>query len=180
MLDIETMGVDHNAAIIQIAAVYFDPLTGETGEEFCRSIDLSASVAEGFNKNYKTMAWWAKQDSKILNEILEKGEPPRKVMYDFSWFVCEAKEIWSHTYFDFVLVQNYLKHFDCDLMQYKRSRDIRTLVELSGINLNKYDWAKKTHNALDDCKFQVEYCSEAIFLIKQGMLNLPKPQLVKF
>lgn len=47
-------------------------------------------------------------------------------------------------------------------MRHKDARDIRTLVNLSGIDLKTYDWNKKTHNALDDCKFQVTYCVDAM------------------
>ena len=34
MIDIETMGNTHNAAMIQLAAVFFDRDTGELGDKF--------------------------------------------------------------------------------------------------------------------------------------------------
>jgi 8-oxo-dGTP pyrophosphatase MutT (NUDIX family) len=39
---------------------------------------------------------------------------------------------------------------------------VRELEEETGIDITKFNWAKKTHDAVDDCRFQVEYCTEAM------------------
>ena len=38
MLDLETMGKGPNAAIVTIGGVFFDPMTGELGAEFDRTL----------------------------------------------------------------------------------------------------------------------------------------------
>lgn len=167
MIDIETMGNTSNAAMIQLAGVYFDRKTGETGAEFCRSLDLQSCLDCGFEKTQSTEDWWATQNQDVLNGIFAKAERPDDVIYDFSLFLKRDAIVWSHATFDFPIVQNYLKKFTKSYMNYKGARDIRTLVDLSGIDLTKYDWnTDKTHNALDDCKFQIKYCVDAMNMLR--------------
>lgn len=166
MIDIETMGLGHNAAMIQLAGVYFDPLTGETGEEFCQNLSLENCLEWGFEVTASTEQWWREQNQDVLNEILSNAKPVRDVINQFTSFIRDAQKIWSHAIFDFVIVQNYLKKFNLKPMPHKGAMDIRTLVYLSGIDLDSYDWSAKTHNALDDCKFQIRYCSDAMRMLK--------------
>lgn len=166
MIDIETMSSDTDAAMIQLGAVFFDRKTGETDKEFCRSLDLKKSIELGFKKSSSTEKWWSEQNQDVLNLIFQTAENPEIVISDFSKFFTKDCCVWSHATFDFPIVQNYLKKFNAQLLPYRGARDIRTLVDLSGINLNDYDWNKKTHDALDDCKFQISYCVDAMKKIR--------------
>ena len=169
MLDIETMGCSENAVMIQLAAVRFNRYTGETGGEFCMSITPESCKNYGFVEDQSTVDWWAKQNQDVLKGILDEAVHVKEVVQQFNGFLQPHKEtiVWSHATFDFVIVQNYLKKLSTQYMNYKKARDIRTLVDLSGIDLKKYDWDKgKTHNALDDCKFQIEYCVDAFKILR--------------
>lgn len=168
MIDIETMGTGEKAAMIQLAGCYFDRNTGELGKKFCENINLQDCLDNGFTKDPSTEKWWSEQNQDILNDILSNNRKVEDVIKDFSLFMKGADCIWSHATFDFPIVQTYLKHFKARYMPYKGARDIRTLVDLSGIDLNDYNWKAKTHNALDDCKFQVKYCVDALKLLKKG------------
>lgn len=44
MVDLETMGKKHNAPIVAIGAVFFDPATGSIGESFYKVVCLESSV----------------------------------------------------------------------------------------------------------------------------------------
>lgn len=169
MIDIETMGTAHNAVMIQLAGVFFDRDTGELGREFCINISEESCESHGFTKDPKTIEWWNKQDQAILDNIRTDAFPIEVAIISFYKFYLMVKDVkvWSHATFDFVIVQNYLQKFDRS-MNHKHARDIRTLVDLSGINLKQYDWTKKTHNALDDCKFQAQYCVDALKALKQA------------
>lgn len=165
MIDIETMGNTHNAAMLQIAGVFFDRTTKELGDSFCQEIDLQSCLDLGFEENESTRQWWSEQNPEVLKNILSNGLPVHEVINNFYKFIKPTKDliVWSHATFDFVIVQNYLKILNIGYLPYRGARDIRTLVDLSGIDLNKYDWSKgKTHNALDDCRFQINYCVDAI------------------
>lgn len=166
MIDIETMGTGPNAVMIQLAGVYFDRKTGQLGAEFCQSLSIEDSLTLGFEKDLSTENWWKEQDQSVLENILSTALPVWKVLMAFNIFRADANFVWSHATFDFVIVQNHLKKVGLAQIPHKTARDIRTLVDLSGINLKAYDWTKKTHNALDDCKFQVQYCVDAMRRLK--------------
>lgn len=168
MIDIETMGNGSNAAMIQLAGVYFDITTGETGGEFNMCLDLNDVIDHGFETDPDTEKWWSEQNQDVLKNILDNGKPVKEVMIEFSKFMSDAKRVWSHATFDFVIVQHYLRRFKLKGMPYKGSMDIRTLCYLSNINLDKYDWSQKTHDALDDCKFQIKYCCDAYKIISES------------
>ena len=165
MLDIETLGNSTNPVLIQIGAVFFDRKTGEIGDEFCVNVDEDSCLYEGFTKDKSTVEWWAEQDQEVLKKIRSNTVEVRQAIKDFRKFCGHKMDlcVWSHATFDFPIIQNYLKKFKEKPLRYKGARDLRTLVDLSGIDLDKYDWTTgKTHNALDDCKFQIKYCIDAI------------------
>jgi hypothetical protein len=163
MIDIETLDTSVDAAMVQIAAVSFNRKTGEIIESFHRCLDVSRVKENGFIINNNTLDWWKKTNPAVLVEIITKGigNDPMEVMEDFYNFVGKDSLIWSHSTFDFPIVNNYLNSFIKKRLPFRNARDIRTLVCLSGIDLNDYDWDNKTHDALDDCKFQIKYCTDA-------------------
>ena len=165
MIDIETMGTGHNAVMIQLGAVWFDRKTGELGKSFCRSISEADACRLGFKTDPQTKKWWSFQNQDVLKDIQDNEEPVEVVLKDFVEFLGDTKgvQIWSHATFDFVIVNNYLKTLKLKPMFYRAARDIRTLVDLADIDLTAYNWEDgKTHNALDDCRFQVKYCVDAL------------------
>ena len=172
MIDIETLGNTPNAVCIQIAAVFFDRHTKELGAEFSIKIDPKSCEDSGFVVDESTLKWWATQDQEIFKDLTTGGVPAKDALESFLSFLRTnhpyTKDIivWSHATFDFVIVQNYLKALTKGYLPYQGARDIRTLVDLAKLDLNSYDWSKKTHNALDDCKFQIDYCCDAINKLK--------------
>jgi len=53
---------------------------------------------------------------------------------------------------------------------YRQTRDIRTLTHLAGHQRNEstIDPKDKTHNALEDCLYQVKYCVECFNKLKEN------------
>ena len=166
MIDIETLGNTYDAVMIQLGACFFDRKTGEIGKTFSVNIDRESCKANGFKENAETLKWWSEQNQEIFNTITTKDlnsvDIAMKSFNDFLGKGVKDLVIWSHATFDFVIVQNYLTSLKAGYLPFRGARDIRTLVDLSGINLDNYDWSKKTHDALDDCKFQVAYCVDAM------------------
>lgn len=172
MIDIEAMGNTSNAVMIQLAGVFFDRKTGKLGDEFCMNINEDTCKAWKFECNESAVKWWESQNQEVLRSIRSSTvdvDHAIRCFHDFYRSGGNDVNVWSHATFDFVIVQNYLNRIlENKYMNYKGARDIRTLVDLSGINLNSYDWSNKTHNALDDCKFQITYCVDALNAIKKG------------
>lgn len=59
MIDIETMGLEPNAAIISIGAVHFDKANLFT--EFYTSVSLKSCLDLGLTTTQSTVDWWQKQ-----------------------------------------------------------------------------------------------------------------------
>ena len=85
-------------------------------------------------------------------------------------FVTRDDYIWCHATFDMPILDNlYFLAGRNKPWDYKKIRDIRTIVELSGIKLYSYNWAQeKTHDSLDDCMFQIKYTTDAMRIVKAG------------
>lgn len=166
MLDIETMATANNAVITQIGACYFNRETGEVGEKFLINVSMESCVKYGLVINAETVAWWFSQKENVT--FLDNPQPLHVALAEFSKFVKYNTPIWSHATFDFVVVMNAFRAVGLPApMHYTKARDIRTLVDLT----NDGKWVEteknhKTHNALDDCLCQVEYCTKCFNKLK--------------
>ncbi len=75
MLDIETLGMEPDGAIIQIGAVEFSPdLRPCRGDTFSAFVSLESNLDEDRTVNPSTLYWWAKQPkfSSVIDHV-EKG-----------------------------------------------------------------------------------------------------------
>lgn len=166
MVDIEALGTGQDGVITQIGACYFD-WEGNISDTFIKNISLASAVELGLKIDAQTVKWWLEQEKPTT--WLDNAEPITKVLSEFKQFCKNSKHIWSHSTFDFVMLQNaYRLMGDRKGIGYRSARDIRTLVYLSGVEkVNKEEMkTKKTHNALDDCFYQVEYCTYCYKLLK--------------
>lgn len=170
MLDIETMATGPMATIIQIGACVFNSETAEVLDSILINIDEEDSANYGFTVDESTKKWWASQDQSVLAGIRSNTVSVIEAVEKFGFFYQKMDRditpVWCHTTFDFPLVQNYLKAGFWKPMNHKMAYDIRTLTGLSGVNLNQYDWSKKSHNALDDCIFQCKYVTDMLNVLR--------------
>lgn len=58
MIDLESIGVETDAALTQISAVQFNPFTGQMGSEFNRVIDLKSSLDAGLSISAGSIKFW--------------------------------------------------------------------------------------------------------------------------
>lgn len=169
MLDIETLGTSCNSAVIQVSMVRFNE-AGEMGETLSIKIDANEQIQMGAESSEETITWW-KNTNTALFESLTTGDDVLSVkdaLNKITAFVYASDKIWSHSYFDATILSNLYRLAKIQVpWDYKKIRDIRTLTDLSNIDLSKFDWQKeKTHDSLDDCRFQIKYCSYALQLIR--------------
>jgi exodeoxyribonuclease VIII len=175
MIDVETLGVNPHAPIMQIGAILFDSYTGAHVQEYCANIEVTDASCErwGLKTDQSTIDFWAGQPVEIWESTKIGARPLEVVMPEFfaglgAIGMVKETPIWSHATFDFPLVNHHLQLVGCKPLYYRAARDIRTLVALADIDLKSYDWNQKTHNALDDCRFQVKYCVDAMAKIRKG------------
>jgi exodeoxyribonuclease VIII len=168
MLDFETFGTSPDAVVVQVGACYFDKYTGKLGLAFKRNIDAESAIRSGAIMDASTVYWWLERDPKARNSILaEPREDILQVFSDLNVFLKDAKEIWSHATFDFVILTSTLKRLRLKpLFHYTAAKDIRTLTNLCGRIASKEVRDGVHHDALDDCKYQVKYCVEALKIIR--------------
>lgn len=169
MLDLETLATSTDAAIVQIGACYFDDVTGAIGDTFKKNIDLAFSDKEARGVlDPATVAWWLKQSDAARNSILTRGEPSVNVLHEVNEFLKPAKFIWSHATFDFVILSESMRrHNITPSFCYRTCMDIRTLTRLASF-AKSVAWIREGthHDALDDCKYQVKYCVDALNKLK--------------
>lgn len=69
MLDLETMSLEPNAAIVQIGGYVFDGALGGTDEHLDIYIKPEAAERAGLHVDKDTMAWWDKQDATLRARV---------------------------------------------------------------------------------------------------------------
>lgn len=163
MLDLETLGTKPGCAILSIGAVEFDIETGNTGREFYQKVNLRSCIDAGLDIDPDTLLWWMNQDESARqvfnNEYLASLRDALKYFSDF----CNPNtQIWGNS-----------ASFDCGILsevynktsipipwKFYNERDVRTLVSFDPKIKKDMVFEGVKHNAVDDCRHQIKYCSE--------------------
>ncbi|USB67072.1 exonuclease [Klebsiella pneumoniae] len=173
MVDLETMGKKHNAPIVAIGAVVFDPATGSIGESFYKVVCLESSVNWGAVIDPSTVIWWLKQSSEARSAIVnDDAIPLQDALLQFREFVSDnvaggskKAQVWGNgASFDNSILRS---SYDCIAedypWEYWNDRDVRTLVELGqAISFDPkttIPFEGSRHNALADAIHQARYVS---------------------
>ncbi len=173
MVDLETMGKKHNAPIVAIGAVVFDPETGSIGESFYKVVCLESSVNWGAVIDPSTVIWWLKQSSEARSAIVnDDAIPLQDALLQFREFVSDnvaggskKAQVWGNgASFDNSILRS---SYDCIAedypWEYWNDRDVRTMVELGqAISFDPkttIPFEGSRHNALADAIHQARYVS---------------------
>ncbi|MCS6641379.1 3'-5' exoribonuclease [Klebsiella pneumoniae subsp. pneumoniae] len=173
MVDLETMGKKHNAPIVAIGAVVFDPATGSIGESFYKVVCLESSVNWGAVIDPSTVIWWLKQSSEARSAIVnDDAIPLQDALLQFREFVSDnvaggskKEQVWGNgASFDNSILRS---SYDCIAedypWEYWNDRDVRTMVELGqAISFDPkttIPFEGSRHNALADAIHQARYVS---------------------
>ena len=167
MVDIETLGTNFNTVVLQITMVKFD-WNKVINDRITINLSTEEQLLKGRTVDSATIMWWREQNKEIFESCITQQKRPLEALNILKNFIDYNNDIiWSHATFDMPIITSLFNDFDVRVpWKYTNTRDIRTLVDLSGINLSNYNWKKKTHNSNDDCEFQIDYCCDAYSLIK--------------
>lgn len=172
MIDLETMGTTHDAAVVQIGACYFNRLTGETGSTFEINVSLTKELKKGFKVSGHTIEWWLQQSEKaresIFSDTVTKFDSTT-AFFGLNDFISDACYYWCHAINDAHMIEHHFNVLQINSnMNFRGVRDIRTLVDLAGdVEFPEPDEAFVAHTALSDCFHQIKYCC-ACFKQLQG------------
>ncbi|MCK6677636.1 exonuclease [Enterobacter asburiae] len=173
MTDLETMGNNPEAPIVAIGAVFFDPGTGKTGEEFYQVVSLESAMEFGAKPDAATIIWWMKQSSEARAAItggdaislMDAIDNLDEFIHSNSASGIKNVQLWGNgSSFDNVILRRAYEQVGADLsVPYWNDRDVRTIVELGkvvGINpRHQIPFEGDMHNALSDARHQVKYVS---------------------
>lgn len=111
MIDLETVSLRNDAAIISIGAVVFNIEEQSLGKEFYQNIELSSCLRMGLSREQGAIDWWAKDENKeARNRLTYDAIHIRDALSRFSNFCnVDATEIvpWANgAPFDLVILKN--------------------------------------------------------------------------
>ncbi|EFB3116712.1 exonuclease [Escherichia coli] len=167
MIDLETMGKNPDAPVNAIAGKFFDPVTGEMGPEFSKTIDLETA---GGVIDRDTIKWWLKQSREAQSAILTNEIPLDDALLQFREFIAENSgeffvQVWGNgaNFDNVILRRSYERQGIPCPWRYNNDRDVQTMVTLGLV----IDFDARTtipfegerHNALHDARYQAKYVS---------------------
>ncbi|MGC6029851.1 3'-5' exonuclease [Enterobacter kobei] len=159
MIDIEAMDEKSTAAITAIAAIFFNPETGEIGKTFYRRICLTDAMSHGGTVSAEAILWWLRQPSEMRCLLLDNDcQDIELAMCDFYEFVNEnanpqTVKLWNgcpslHS----SVLRNCLSKFSGQCFIYGNEQSVITMVELAeslGLNMETiipYTFPRNAYN----------------------------------
>jgi exodeoxyribonuclease VIII len=157
MIDLETMGLGPNAAIVAIGAVEMDFENNKLGREFYRVVDLESSMATGGAVEASAIMWWIGQGKEARRAICAPGDDIKEVLAEFRIWLPAGSMIWGYgAGFDNVILSAaYTRIGELPPWPHWANRCFRTA--LAGASREaRSTWAGRdvAHHALEDAKAQ--------------------------
>ncbi|EOS93103.1 3'-5' exoribonuclease [Erwinia tracheiphila] len=174
MIDIETLGKKRGCPVLSIAAVQFDPQTGNTGDAFYERISYDAAISYGMPE-ISTIQWWDKQSEEARDAAFNGNRLPVDVAAELRAFLHNVGGgrciPWGNgSVFDITILEGWFDRVnpltdaygeDIYPWKYRNIADLRTLVRVSGINVKDIPVTGDKHNALADALHQVKIAHKA-------------------
>lgn len=175
MIDIETLGVTPFSAVLSVAAVKFDPATGEIGDSFYVNIDRDSSVALGLMVDEKVEEWWtAPARAEAWQRMQDERVSAERAAEAFcDWFRrnCDFENtiVWSHgAAFDFPILESYLRIAGQSVpWNFRNIRDDRTLFAVADVDFASLPKEGTYHDAMSDAVNQAKAVSTALAKIEE-------------
>jgi len=165
MLDIETMGMPPNGALVGLGACFFDTQKCEIGPTFSRAVNLATSVRAGMQMDPGTVAWWLGQPDEARRAIIWSTHALDKALQDFNNFLAEHSRprdlrVWGNApTFDLQIMRSAYKAVSIDCpWHYTNERDFRTVRAMyPAVEYNPDEKGDGAHVAVDDAIFQARH-----------------------
>lgn len=171
MIDTETLGRTPGSVVRSVAAVEFDPQTGETGRQKVWKIDLTDSMRYGFKVESSTLKWWMMQSDEARREFVEGVETPLVDFFEeFMEFLADTDEERDFTLwclqldFDVAMLRSMYSWYNLNVYRcdeevlpwnFRKVRDVRPYMDaLDSAGLLPPKVADR-HTPLADCLAQI-------------------------
>ena len=160
LFDLETLGTNFNAPIVQIGALKFDN-EGLILSQFCINIDLSSLDEYNFESDFDTIKWWLSNPKKTIKSVFlnSKDNLEEALLKFYNWFKLDLElsnvNFWCNKDFDLPIINNAYKETKLNLsIPYINTFDLRNIkhyFDLNNFDIYSIKRTGKHHNALDDC-----------------------------
>jgi hypothetical protein len=170
MIDLETMGTNAMAPIVQIAAVLWETDNGVVQQTFQTHVSLSDELKYGFRPDAGTIMFWMEQSEEARSALVKgqlRAKPTKQMLTDLSlWFFkhkLERSVVWTNgPSFDSTILASHYRKFNEDLpWSFWNDRCFRTLMSELSFNPKNEPRTGVHHNALDDCLHQIKCIQKA-------------------
>jgi len=165
MIDLETVGNDHDGLFTTIGACSFDIETGGIRDRFYESINWESALEAGRTVTPSTIKWWMEQPQDARAQIIKEGRPLKDVLMAFAGWIeirCGEKPIvWGNgPIFDIMKLESAYGYYNIP-WKFFNVRCVRTIRDLAKGLVDRKDipFEGVKHNALDDAIHQAEYVS---------------------
>lgn len=159
MLDLETMGTRHDAAIVAIGAVRFTDKGLYRKSAFYQVVDLESCLKKRMSVTGSTIMWWLQQSDEARAQLRQNAAPIEDALKAFlEWKGKDANvRVWGNgSDFDNVILTSAFRKFGIhDPWPHYMNRCYRTVkdswpkVEVSNEGI--------AHKAVDDAIWQARY-----------------------
>lgn len=174
LIDLETLAVGHNAALLSIGAVRFD--NNGLYETFYQNIDPLDCLQKGARADQRTMEWWKSQNVELQKLLTIDQKPLAISLAKFtSWFEQVPQSyIWGFgPSFDCAILEDSYKL--CSLKtpwNYRTERCGRTIVQFDAAGKHKKTRREGhyEHHALYDAIYEA---GQIVAVLKELKLQLP-------
>jgi exodeoxyribonuclease VIII len=159
MIDIETLGTKANSVITSISAVRFSMETGVIVAELEVYVDIDSCLKYGLEIDGSTLKWWASQPN-VAESIPDDCKDLKKSLKILSKFITKDDKVWGNSNrFDLGVLDNAYQKTGLSLpWNFRKERDVRTLVSFKPEIKENLEFKGTRHRGMDDLKHQVEYC----------------------
>ena len=153
MIDIETLGLNFDAAIMQIGIVTNEGAKQEWTIDMADALDYGTVGAD-------TLKFWFEQSDAARESVTNSFYTLREALSALNDFIIsyEVDYIWSHASFDIpILVNAFNKVGIHPVWNHRDTRDLRTIEHFVG---NKITWSDRQdikHTALADAVYQMDH-----------------------
>jgi oligoribonuclease (3'-5' exoribonuclease) len=175
MIDLETMGTRHDAPILSIGAVAFDPDTGALGATFEANIDPSDALANG-KLSGDTLKWWMAQGDEARRAAMSGTSPLFASLYNLANWLRDTSgpeaRVWGNgATFDITILERAYAKLGLEIpWHFRNVRDCRTIAEVAkGLYPDIPRPAHLVgHKAVDDAIYQAMWVSAAWQALRAG------------
>lgn len=166
MIDLETLGLKQDAAIISIGAAKFNIETGEILKIYHANIKWESSLKYG-NAEPNTVAWWQEQTGPAKEALTKPAqEEMTLVIANFISWMGMDPVVWGNgACFDIAKLEHYFEKVgEPHPWNFKNTRDVRT-IDYLGKNIFNYGLSNREfvgvkHHPVDDAVNTAKYVSE--------------------